>query len=213
MPQGPVLPTATQSRAAQGTPAARLLFWNGTLLVALGASACPTPRSQLLRCKPSSSGALHHGHRARAGALVFAFPHAVEAVHPHRKGEADIQESIKICATVLMGVGALYSYVGGQNLQACACLSATAKPAHLRRCRSVPHHPNAAHGALHAQEYMFGLLMHRLVAVPLLGFCVHFGKISAMELAVLLSLDTAGAVAALALHRRDLRRARVGKNL
>ncbi len=64
-----------------------------------------------------------------------------------------------------------------------------------------------------AQEYMFGLLMHRLVAVPLLGFCVHFGKISAMELSVLLSVDTVGAVAALALHRRDLRRARVGKSL
>lgn len=64
-----------------------------------------------------------------------------------------------------------------------------------------------------AQDYMFGLLMHRLVAVPLLGFCVHFGKISAIEFAVLLAMDTSGAIAALALHRRDLRRAGVGKNL
>jgi len=77
----------------------------------------------------------------------------------------------------------------------------------------IPQQPTTAHTALHAQEYMFGLLMHRLVAVPLLGFSVHFGKISAAELAVLLSVDTSGAVAALALHRRDLRRARVGKNL
>ncbi len=146
-PQEAVLPTAVQSRAAQGTPAARLLFWNGTLLVALGANACPTPESQLLRCSPSASGALYKGQRARAGTLVFAFPHAVEAVHPHRKGEADIQESIKICGTVLMGVGALYSCVGGQNLQARACLSATAKPAPLCRCRSDPQEPTAAHGA------------------------------------------------------------------
>ena len=55
--------------------------------------------------------------RSAAGALAFAFPHAVEAVHPHRKGEADILASIKTCAVVLMGVGELYSFVGGQNLQ------------------------------------------------------------------------------------------------
>ena len=146
-PQEAVLPTAVQSRAAQGTPAARLLFWNGTLLVALGANACPTPESQLLRCSPSASGALYKGQRARAGALVFAFPHAVEAVHPHRKGEADIQESIKICGTVLMGVGALYSYVGGQNLQARACLSATAEHAPFRRCGQDD--PATAHDRSH----------------------------------------------------------------
>ncbi|KAK9831313.1 hypothetical protein WJX81_001162 [Elliptochloris bilobata] len=123
-----LLPTATPSKAATGSPAACLLFWNGTVLVALGA-------------------------------LSFAFPRAVEAIHPHRKGEVGVADTVKMAGIVLMVVGALYSYVGGQDFQ----------------------------------EYMYGLLMHRLVAVPLLAFCVHFGKISLVEFAGLTTVDTAEA--------------------
>ena len=53
----------------------------------------------------------------RAGALCCALPRAVETIHPHRKGEAGIQESIRALGVMLMGVGALYSFVGGQNFQ------------------------------------------------------------------------------------------------
>lgn len=106
-----LLPTSAHTKAASGTPAARLLFWNGAVLIGLG-------EHQHLRC--NAAMVYHYSFDLRqklAGALCCALPRAVESIHPHRKGEVGFQESIRSLGLVLMGVGALYSFVGGQNFQ------------------------------------------------------------------------------------------------
>jgi hypothetical protein len=80
-------------------------------------SICPKVASR--KCMTSAVLVMQKTDEASsyAGSFCYAFPDIIERIHPHRRGDPEILDSIRMGSLLLCGIGLLYTTIGSLNLQ------------------------------------------------------------------------------------------------